>query len=451
MKEERNRLTEGAIAGKLIRFAIPVFLGSVFQQLYNTADALIVGRMLGSQALAAVSATGVLVILLISLFSGISTGAGVLVSKYYGARDDEDVSKGIHTELAFDIVMGCLLTLIGIFLTPIFLRWMGTPEEILPMSVLYLRVYYSGSICLVLYNGCRSIMQALGDSRHPLYYLIFSSVLNVILDYVFIRFFHGGVGSAALATVIAQFISAVLCLVQLSRTGEYRVSLRKIRFTFPILKEMLSYGLPAGIQTTVTYFANVVAQSFINSFGTMAIAGFGAYGRIEGFGFLPITCFAVSITTFVGQNLGAKKYDRARAGAKIGIISCFCLSLLVGLFAFTFARQLIGAFVQDEEAIRFGVEKMRVSAFFWAVVSLSHTVAAVLRGSGRSVIPMISMFFFWFILRLAILYVFMPIWHDIRILYWLYPITWVVSAVFLLFYFWRADWVHGFEKKGKLS
>ena len=451
MKEEKNRLTEGAIAGKLIRFAIPVFLGSVFQQLYNTADALIVGRLLGSKALAAVSATGVLVILLISLFSGISTGAGVLVSKYYGARDDEDVSKGIHTELAFDLVMGCALTLIGIFLTPIFLRWMGTPEEILPLSILYLRVYYSGSICLVLYNGCRSIMQALGDSRHPLYYLIFSSVLNVILDYVFIRFFHGGVGSAALATVIAQFISAVLCLLQLSLTGEYRVSVRKIRFTPAILKEMLGYGLPAGIQTTVTYFANVVAQSYINSFGTMAIAGFGAYGRLEGFGFLPITCFAVSITTFVGQNLGAKKYERAKSGAKIGILSCFCLSILIGLIAFVFARQLIGAFVQDEEAVRFGIEKIQVSAFFWAVVSLSHTVAAVLRGSGRSVVPMISMFFFWFVLRLAILYVCMPIWHDIRILYWLYPVTWVVSAVFLLFYFWKADWVHGFEKKEILS
>ena len=443
-----NRMTDGPIAPQIVRFAVPLFIGNLFQQLYNTADALIVGNLIGNDALAAVSATGTLVFLLISLFAGMAAGAGVVVARYYGARDADKVQRAIHTVLAFDLTVGVLLTLLGTTLTPTLLRWMGTPADVMERSVLYIRVFFSGSLGLVLYNSCRGIMQALGDSTHPLYYLIFSSLLNVALDVLFIAVFHMDVDGAALATILSQFVSAVLCLRRLMHGGEEtRVSLRKIRYDRGIIGLIVRYGLPSGLQNSLNALANVIVQSNINAFGTMAVAGNGAYAKIEGFVFLPIVAFSIALTTFIGQNLGAKEYERARTGARFGVWSAIVLAELIGALVWWTAPGLVGAFTKEPEAIAYGVMKARTCAWFFCLLAASNVLAAVLRGAGKAVIPMISMISFWCVVRVAILSIAVPIWQSIAVVNWVFPITWAMSTVFLFVYFLRADWLHSFERE----
>ena len=443
-----NRMTEGPIAGQMIRFAVPLFVGNLFQQLYNTADAIIVGNLIGNGALAAVSATGTLVFLMVSLFAGVAGGAGVVVARYFGAREPEKMRRAIHTVLAFDLTTGLLLTLIGTTLTPAVLRLMGTPADVMARSTAYIRVYFAGSLGLVLYNSCRGVMQAVGDSRHPLYYLIVSSALNVLLDLLLIGVFRMDVEGAALATILAQFFSVFLCLRRLMTTPEeYRVRLREIGYDWQMLKLIVRYGLPAGLQNSVIAIANVVVQSNINAFGTMAVAGCGAYGKIEGFAFLPITSFTVALTTFVGQNLGGREYERAKRGARFGLLCAILLSETIGLLTWIGAPVLIRAFTQEPEAIAFGVGKARICALFYCLLAASHGLSAVLRGAGRAVIPMISMLSFWCVVRVAILHFAVPVYRSIDVVNWVYPITWALSTVFLVIYYLRADWLHSFDRQ----
>ena len=443
-----TRMTEGSIPRQMISFAVPLFIGNLFQQLYNTADALIVGRLLGNDALAAVSATGNLIYLIISFFMGVAAGSGVLISRYYGAEDPENLQAAIRTNLAFSFLSGLLMTLLGVTMTPAILRWMDTPEDVMALSVTYTRIFFAGSLGLVLYNALRGVMQAVGDSRHPLWYLIFSSLLNVALDIVFIAVFHTGVGGAAVATILSQFLSGLLCLRRLARAEEdYRVRLRELGFDPAMLRRMLRYGLPSGVQNSVIGLANVVVQANINIFGTMAVAGCGAYGKLEGFAFLPITSFTLALTTFVGQNLGAGRHERARSGAAFGILSCLLVSELTGLVLYLAAPRLIGLFTVEPEAIAFGVGKSRICSLFFFLLAASHSLAAVLRGAGKATIPMISMLSFWCVLRVSVLKLAVPIWHSINVVNWVYPLTWLFSTVFLTVYTLRADWVHSFERE----
>ena len=414
----------------------------------RTADALIVGNMLGNDALAAVSATGTLVFLVISLFVGIAAGSGVLISRYFGAQDYDSLEKAIHTNLAFSLAAGVLMTVFGVLLTPWMLKAMGTPEDVMELSATYIRTFFAGSLGLVLYNGLRGVMQAVGDGKNPLKYLIFCSVLNVVLDITFIGLFHTGVGGAALATIISQFLSGLLCLRKLLMTdAEYRVELKKIRFHWPTLKLIVRYGLPSGIQNSVIAIANVVVQANINEFGTMAVAGCGAYSKVEGFAFLPITSFTISLTTFVGQNLGAKEYDRAKKGARFGLWCAIFSAELIGVLLYAAAPAVIGAFTREPEAIAFGVDKGRICSVFFCLLAASHGLAAVLRGAGKAVIPMISMLAFWCVIRVTFLHFMVPIYHTIATVNWVYPLTWALSTVFLGLYYWRADWIHTFERQ----
>ena len=448
MHHDAMRMTEGSIAGQMLRFAAPLFLGNLFQQLYNTADALIVGNMLGNDALAAVSATGTLVFLIISLFVGISAGAGVLISRYFGAQDYEKLEKAIHTNVAFSLVAGLLMTAFGVIFTPQLLTWMGTPPDVMDLSVTYIRIFFAGSLGLVLYNGLRGVMQAVGDGKNPLKYLIFCSCLNVVLDISFIGLFHTGVGGAALATIISQFLSGLLCLRRLMHTDEeYRVVLKKIRFHWPTLKLIVRYGLPSGIQNSVIAIANVVVQANINDFGKMAVAGCGAYSKIEGFAFLPITSFTISLTTFVGQNLGAREYGRAKKGARFGMLCAIIAAEAIGLLVYLLAPLLIRAFTDEPESIGFGVDKAHICSLFFCLLAASHGLAAVLRGAGKAVIPMISMLSFWCVIRVTFLHFMVPIYNSIDTVNWVYPLTWALSTVFLGIYYWRADWIHTFEKQ----
>ena len=440
------RMSEGAIGSQIIRFAIPLFIGNLFQQLYSTVDALIVGNLLGNHALAAVTSVGSLVFMLIGFVEGVFIGASVTVSRYFGARDAADLSLAVHTDLAFCLLAGTVLTIIGTVFSDDILRLMGTPEEILPEAALYLRIYFSGALATTLYNCCRGIMQAVGDSLHPLYYLIGSSVINTVLDVVFIAGFHGGVGSAALATVISQSVSAVLCLIRLCRTKEeHRVRLRKIAFNGLIFRQIIRYGLPSGFQNSAIAFANVLVQSNINAFGTMAVAGCGAYTKIEGFVFLPITSFVMALTTFIGQNLGAGQYGRAKKGARFGLLCVVCTAEAIGLAVFFAMPVLIRAFTAEPEAIAYGVLKARQCSLFFCFLAATHGIAGVLRGAGKSLFPMACYLSVWGVGRVIYLALLVPVFHSITTVNLVYPLTWFLTTGMLYLYYRRADWTHGFE------
>ena len=450
--EERNTeatldMTTGSPYSLMLQFAMPVFLSQVFQQLYNTADAFIVGRYLGTNALAAVTSSGTLIFLLTSFFIGTAMGGGVAISRYFGSGNDEKVSRAIHTIMAFGIASGAILTLIGVAFTPTFLAWMQTDPEVMPEAVEYFRYYFLGSLAMVLYNICRSIMNALGDSKRPLYYLIFSSILNIVLDLLFIAGFHWGVWSAAVATVISQAASVALCMIYLLRKGNvYTVDLRKIRFHKDMLMEIMRYGFPSGVQNSVIGFANVIVQSQINSFGRLAMAAYGTHSKIDGFAFLPITSFNMASTTFISQNLGAKQYDRARKGARFCILAAVLMAEAIGVFYYLFAPQLIGLFDKTPGVIELGVQQARTVALFYFLLSFSHSVAAVCRGAGKAFVPMVVMLSIWCVLRITYIITVMHFIGDIRYIYWAYPLTWSISSVIYLIYYLRSDWVHGFEK-----
>lgn len=446
--ESSTLLTEGTIWKKIMAFAIPIFLGNLFQQLYNTADSLIVGNFIGSDALAAVSSSGNLIFLMVGFFNGIAMGAGVVIARYYGARKTEEVEKAVHTLVAFGLVAGVVLTIVGMLATPYILTWMGTPESVLPNSVLYFRTYFAGSLGFVMYNIFVGILQSVGDSRHPLIYLIISSITNIVLDLLFIAVFKMGVGAAAVATITSQILSALLCFGRLVRSKEeYRVQVRKIRFHGNMMKQIITNGVPAGIQNSIIALANVVVQSNINAFGADAVAGCGAYAKIEGFGFLPINCFTMSLTTFISQNLGAKQYERAKKGARFGIICCITMAEVIGILIYAFIPWLVGAFDNTPAVIHYGTTQARTVTLFYFLLALSHCLAAIFRGSGKSTVPMVVMLVCWCIIRITYITIAVQIVPVIQTVFWAYPLTWSLSSMIFLIYFFKADWIHNFDRQ----
>ena len=447
MKSEVN-LTEGSIAKNIIKFAIPMFIGNLFQQLYNVADSLVVGNFLGSDALAAVTSTGSLIFLLVGFFNGTAMGAGVIIARFFGAKDHENVKKAIHTDLAFGILCGVIMTLVGVIFTPQILSLMDTPKDVFVQSVLYIRIYFLGSIAVVLYNVCMGIMQAVGDSKHPLYYLIFSSVVNILLDLLFNGVFKLGVEYAALATIISQLLATIMCLWRLTgKSQTYRVELRKIGFDKGLLKQIVGIGLPSGLQNSIISIANVVIQANINAFGSAAMAGCGAYFKIEGFVFLPITCFSMALTTFIGQNLGAKQYDRAKKGAAFGIFCSITLAEVIGILVYFFMPKLILLFNTEADVVNYGILQAHTESLFYFLLAFSHTVAGIMRGAGKSTVPMFVMLGCWCIFRITYVTIITSIIPTIQVVFWAYPITWSLSSVVFLIYLLKADWIHNFDRQ----
>lgn len=439
-------MTQGNPYSQIIAFALPIFLSQVFQQLYNTADTLIVGRFLGTNALAAVSSSGTLIFLLVSFFNGTSMGAGVVVSKYFGAKDNDKISRAIHTNILFSLLCGVVLTLVGVFLTPTFLVWMKTDPDVLPEAIEYFRYYFLGSLAMIMYNACRGIMSALGDSKRPLYYLIFSSLLNVALDVLFVAGFGWGVWSAAVATVLSQAASVVLCLRHLLVKDQiYSIQLKKLRIDKAMLLEILRYGLPAGVQNSVIAFANTIVQTQINSFGKYATAAYGTHGKIEGFAFLPIVSFNMAISTFISQNLGAGLHDRVKQGARFGIVAAVLMAELIGVLCYIFAPQLIGLFDSNAEVIRLGTMQARTVSLFFFLLAYSHSIAAVCRGAGKAFVPMFIMLGVWCVLRICYIAYVSHTFGELSYIYWAYPITWAISSVMYLIYYLKGDWIHGFD------
>ena len=448
MNQKNTLMTEGNIQEKMIKFAVPIFLGDLFQQLYNIVDALVVGNVLGENALAAVSSTGSLIFLMVGFFVGMFTGVGVIISKFYGAQDYNNTRKAVSTAVAFGLLSGIVLTIIGVLWTPTILRWMGTPENVFADSQIYLRVYFAGIISNIMYNTATGIFRAIGDSKHPLYYLIVSALTNVALDILFVAKLGMGVEGAALATIIAQTLSAILAFHKLCHVDVvYRVELNKIRMDKAILLKMLRVGIPSGIQNSVIAIANVVVQASVNSFGSAAMAGNGSYSKIEGFAFIPITSFSMSLTTFISQNLGAGEHERAKKGAKFGILSAVILAEVTGILIFLFGENLVALFADEADVIAYGMARIRANTLFYFLLAFSHSVAGVMRGAGKSTIPMFVMLGCWCVIRVSYITIIMKFINNITAVFLAYPLTWSLSSILFLIFYLKSDWVHGLEKQ----
>ncbi|WP_293910157.1 MATE family efflux transporter [Sphaerochaeta sp. UBA5836] len=435
-------MTTGSIQRNLLSFAIPIFLGNLFQQLYHTADSLVVGNFIGKESLAAISSIGSLTMLLIGLFQGIFVGAGVVISKSFGEGDKAAVQEAVHTTVALGLSGSVLLTVLGYYFAPPILVWMQTPPSVFNDAELYIRIYFLGIGTLILYNTASGILQAVGDSRHPLYFLIVSSVINIVLDLVFVAVLGMGIAGAAYATIIAQAVSAILSFRLLFTTGDIiKVRLKHIRFHKGFLAPILRLGIPSGIQNSVTSFANVILQSSINLFGPAAMAGNGAFMRIQGFAFIPITAFALALTTFTGQNMGAGEYERVRKGARFGAVFAMVLAETIGLLMYFGSEPLIALFSRDPEVIAFGVQKSRIASLFLWALALSHAMAGIFRGAGKSIVPMSVMLAVWCIFRIIFIQVGLSIVMDIRVVYWAYPVTWTISSVIFFIYYFSVDWM----------
>ena len=440
-KKKEVNLTEGSIVGGLIAFAIPLFLGQLLQQFYNMADAWVVGNFASNDAFAAVSLASNLSFVVIGLFNGIAIGGGVVISRYYGAKDEEQTNLAIHTNLLFGILAGILSTVAGLLFVPTLLKWMNTPESVMPHALDYFNMYFAGVSTVIMYNTCMSIMRAVGDSVRPLYYLLISSVVNVVLDILFVAVFGWGAGGAAFATVIAQGISVLLCLIRMcSGKDEIKIQLSYFKFDKSAMVKIIRQGLPGGIQNTVNSIGNMVVQSCINTFGAFAISGYGAFHKVEGIAFLPIMSMCMALPTFVSQNLGAGEVARAKKGSFIGIFMGCVFAEVMGLFLYFMSPYLIGMFVNSPEAIAYGVGHGKTVAFFLFLLGFTHCAAGALRGCGKAMIPMVTLLVCWCGIR--ILYVttalkFFPVFQTIS---WAYPLTWGLSAVILLVCLLRLDW-----------
>ena len=443
----RNSLTEGSIWKSMLVFAFPVLLSNLLQLFYDAFDAWTVGYFLGDTALAAVASSSSLIFLLVGFCNGLSLGAGVVIARHFGAKNYDAMNKTIHTAVAFGITAGLALTVLGVGFTPTILKWMDTPADVLPQSVQYFRFYFCGAIFVVMYNMCVGILHAVGDSRHPLYFLMFSTLVNVVLDLTFVGVLRLGVGAAAVATTVSQGISAMLCCVHLLRSKDvYSLIPRQIRFDPESLREIVRVGFPSGVQNSMISVANVFVQSSINSFGSAAMAGCGAHTKLEGFAFLPVVCFSQALSTFVSQNLGAKQYDRVRKGILFGVICGSAMAELYGIIAYFFAPQLISVFNDAPAVLEFGSMHMRTICLFYFLMAFSHCMAAVFRGAGKASVPMYTMLLFWCFVRIGYITLALPHYPQLTTVSWAYPITWTCSCIVFIIYYLNVNWMESSTK-----
>ena len=385
-------MTTGSIWRLLIAFSIPLIIGNLFQMMYNTVDSLVVGNFVGKEALAAVGSTTMIVNIMVFFFNGFSVGAGVVISRYYGAKDHEGLHKAIETTMFVTFLFGIVSTVVGILMVRPMLHLMSTPDDVMDAASTYLRIYFAGMMGLMIYNMGSGILRAVGDTRRPLYFLIFTSVVNVILDLLFVLVFHMGVAGVALATIIAQFISAFLVLRLLLRAKDiYYFNWKDLSCNFGILKDIMLIGLPAGIQSVITAFSNVFVQAYVNYFGSACMAGWSIYNKLDTFIMLPMQSMASAATTFVGQNIGAKKYDRVNKGTVQAMAMIVGITAVISALLFVFAKPASGLFIDDAAVIEFSALFLRTNVFFLLFNCVNHTLAGALRGRGDSTGPMVIM------------------------------------------------------------
>ena len=435
-------MTEGSIIKQMILFALPLMAGNIFQMLYNTVDSVVVGQYVGKEALAAVNSTTMIINMLVFFFNGFSVGAGVLIARHFGARDYDRLHNAIETTMAMTFLFCLIFTIVGSFAVKPMLTVMSTPEDVLEDATTYLTIYFLGISGLLVYNMGSGILRSVGDTTRPLLFLILTSLLNIALDLLFVLGFHMGIAGVAWATILAQFISAVLTTLLLTRSKDiYRFTWKDMRIDGGVLREIFKVGLPAGIQSVITAFSNVFVQSYINFFGSSCMAGWGCYNKLDQFIMLPMSSMAMAATTFVSQNIGAKKMDRANKGTVTAILMSVGVTALIALVLVIWAEPSVRLFTQDESVIAFGVLFLQANTFFLLFNCVNHVLAGALRGRGDSRGPMIIMLLSFVAIRQVYLFVVTRFVANTPFLVGFgYPVGWVTCCVIEVSYFlikWR--------------
>ena len=434
-------MTEGNIFKQIVKFSIPLILGNLFQQLYNTVDSIIVGNYIGSDALAAVGSTGSLINLLLAFCVGASAGAGIVISQFYGAKDENGMDVAVHTTVAISAIAGFVMTAVGVLFAPGLLRLMGTPSEILPASSLYLRIYFAGIFFSVVYNFAAGILNAVGNSAKALQYLMIAAGSNVVFDWVFVVIFHMGVEGVALATDIGQFLSFIFILRFMMKSQDmYRLELRKIRVDKKTAVRIIKVGIPTGIQNMMISFSNVVIQSSVNSFGSVLMAAFAAYVKIDGFNILPVLSFSMAATTFTGQNVGAGQYERVKRGMWTALAMGIGYTILSSTGIMLFGRQTIGVFVNDAEVIELGCYILKFFCPFYFLLAIIHVLAGTVRGTGKTIPPMLIILMSLCVFRIIWIQITVRLFGGMKWIFASYPLSWFVGAVAMVLYTWKGNW-----------
>ena len=438
-----NGITEGVIWKQLLLFFFPIVLGTFFQQLYNTADAIIVGKAVGKEALAAVGgSTGTLINLLVGFFVGLASGASVIIAQLFGARKAQDVSRAVHTTIALALASGALLTAVGLLCAGGILELMGTPQEVMAYALPYLNIYFLGMIPQLVYNIGSGVLRAVGDSRRPMLFLICAALTNIVLDVLLVLGLGLGVRGAAIATVLSQVVSAVLILVSLCHAQPvYRLHFRRIRFHGDMLLRIVRIGLPAGLQSVMYSLSNMIIQASVNGFGTDVMAAWTAYGKIDGLYWMMISAFGVSITTFAGQNFGARRYDRMRRSVRV------CLGMAAGVTVFMTAlilvvgRPMLGMFTDDAHVVETGMSIIRLIVPTWITYLCIEILSGAMRGAGDSLMPTLMTLTGVCLMRVFWVTVVVPRMHQLPVLMLSYPITWVITSCMFIVYYLRGRWL----------
>ena len=430
-------MTSGSILGQIILFSLPLMLGNIFQMMYNTVDSVVVGNFVGKEALAAVGSTTMIVNMLVFFFNGFSVGAGVVIAQHFGARDMDRLHSAVETTMAVTFVMCALFTMIGVFSVRPMLRLMSTPDDVFEDAVTYLTIYFWGFTGLLIYNIGSGILRAVGDTTRPLMFLVLTSVLNIVLDLVFVIGLKAGIAGVAWATIISQFISAALTLKLLTGTREiYRLVWKDLRIELPVLRRIFAVGLPAGIQSVITAFSNVFVQSYVNHFGSSCMAGWSCYNKLDQFIMLPMSSTAMAATTFVSQNIGAKQYDRANKGTWATILLSVSITLVIAVVLVIFAGPAVGLFTKDASVIDFGMLFIRTNTFFLLFNCVNHTLAGALRGRGDSRGPMFIMLGTFVAIRQVYLFTITRfVANTPKLVGFGYPVGWMCCCVIEVTYF----------------
>lgn len=441
MKRENVNLTEGVIWKSLLTFTLPLLLSALLQQLYNTVDLLIVGRFAGKIDMAAIGASGAITVLVVALFMGLSTGASVLVAQHYGAKDRAALSKVVHTNFAIAIYGGLVLTIFTVIFTPQFLAWIDTPPEVMGPAVRYMRILFVGLIPVMVYNMGSAVLRSVGDSVRPFNFLAIAAGLNIVLDLIFVGAFKMGAVGAGIATVLAQSVSGILVLLSLLKTTDiYRLRMKRIRFHKETLNHIVAIGLPAAVSGGLISLSNVIIQAQINVFGAQAIAGVAAASRVDGFVFTSLEAFALAITTFVGQNIGAKKPKRLKSGIITALVMTLLFVASVSSILVIFRTPLMKIFTSEKDVIFYGTKMIVILAPFYVIFSVTEVLSGAIRGSGTAVPIMIITLIGMFIIRLGWIFTAMPMYKTIDIICWSYPISWVFTCILTLIYYFKGKW-----------
>ncbi|WP_394886074.1 MATE family efflux transporter [Clostridium butyricum] len=442
MKKRDYSLTEGVIWKSLLFFAVPIMLSNLLQQLYSAVDSSIVGIFAGSMPLAAVGSSGALINLLVGFFLGISTGTSVIFAKYFGADDKKKLLKTMNTSIILSSIAGIIITIVGMIWTKSLLEFMHCPEDVIDLSVMYLRVYFLGIVGMMIYNVGAGIIRARGDSKHPLYYLFVSGVLNLVLDILFVAVFNMGVAGAAFATVISQYVSAALVIINLMNIPEsYRLRLKKIHFDKETANEIIRLGIPCGLQAAMFNISNMLVQIKINDFGSIAMAGCAAYEKIDSFLYVPMMAFGLAISTFVGQNIGAGKTDRIKKGVKVCLGYAVIITFMMSILVLLSGSYLINLFTTSEEVKNMGLVMMYIIAPFTFTHCFTEVLAGAIRGAGFAFHTMILTATGICLFRVIWLSSMLSYMNDIRLLYWCYPASWIFCSICFIIYYLRGRWL----------